>query len=90
MTTLRERLIKWGSTNPHVIDRIVRLNPNPKEGEMLRGWHPARHVGRMWHRDVIGKGAFIRKYGRIEYELLPEQAIIKDGKRVYIMRQYAL
>lgn len=81
--TLEDRLKERG-VSAKVRDRILRLNPNPQEGMRLRGWNPAFTVSDQTHIDVIGKGEFIRRFGRPAFERLPKDAIIKRGRHVLI------
>lgn len=37
--------------------------------------------------DAIGKGQFIRMYGRDVWDKLPKSAILRDGKRAYATRE---
>lgn len=64
--------------------RIRRLNPNPQQGDRLRGWHPTRAVYLRCDRDEISKGHFLRKYGRAAFEALPMRLIRKEGRRVFL------
>lgn len=70
--------------------RVLRLNPNPRDGEILRGWHPAPTAARFClYNDVVSKRAFIRKHGRDAWDRLPRDAIHRDGRRAYVTR-YAI
>lgn len=65
--------------------RIRRLNPDLQLGQRIRGWNPAFTMkATFWYRDVMGKGKFIRTYGRDAWGRLPPQAISKMGKRCMV------
>lgn len=64
-----------------VKSRILRLNPNPIEGMRLRGWHRKETVRKMVHVAVMGRGEFLRRFGRGAWDLLPPSVIYKDGRR---------
>lgn len=70
-----------------VRERIVRLNPNLKPGMKLRGWHPTETEKSMTMlRDVVGKGAVIKCYGREAWDFLKGKGgyIFKLGRREYV------
>lgn len=77
---------------PAVQARLRRLNPNYKEGDRLRGWHPA-HSARFMRvlHGVMGKRLFIAAFGRAKWNELAANPyyIIKHGKRAY-MRYVAI
>lgn len=79
-----ERIMERKGMSENVRARIRRLNPNPQEGEMIRGWHPTRPVYLRCERDEISKGHFLRKYGRAAFEALPRYCIRKEGRRVFL------
>lgn len=63
-----------------VAERILRLNPDPSPGSLLRGYHPsARTTG--IYMQFIGKREFLRKYGRAAWDALPRMCIRQDGHR---------
>jgi hypothetical protein len=69
--------------------RILRLNPNLKQGTRLRGWHPTQTAKQnaAWH-GWVSKGAFIREHGRETWEAIPNGAKIKEGRRQYVSREF--
>jgi hypothetical protein len=68
-----------------VRERIRRLNPNPVEGEWVRGLrHNRERVEMRALRHTITKGAFIRSHGREAFNRIPRSDHIKRGRRVYI------
>lgn len=70
-----------------VRERILRLNPNPKPGEKLRGWNPAFTQHRMGYRGH-GKGWFIREHGREAWEILRSRGLYhKQGRHVTIAEE---
>jgi hypothetical protein len=74
--------------SPDIIDRVVRLNPNPVEGDRMRGIHyKCQDDPRVWF-GAVGKGEFIRRFGRAAFQALNSTAILKRGRRVYIRRAY--
>jgi hypothetical protein len=82
----RERLEHWlvvQRVSPAVRERVMRLNPFPREGELPRGWHP-KNTGRRINIDACGKGEFIRLYGREAFARVPRTALFKDGRRVFV------
>lgn len=71
-----------------ILERVIRLNPNPVEGERLRGLHLTAMESRemFWLYDCIGKGEFLRRYGRDAFARVPRQHLRKRGRRVYVTR----
>lgn len=70
-----------------LIERVVRLNPNPVPGCQLRGLNLSRNRDGAFYRDLISKGASIRQRGRQWFDGLPKHLHVKCGKRVYIARE---
>lgn len=73
---------------PEIIERVVRMNPGAIEGDLLRGIHYKRRDDPQWWIDCIGKGAFLRRFGRVAFDTLDPRAILKRGRRVYIRYAY--
>ncbi len=71
---------------PEVRARIRRLNTNYREGDVIRGYHPAWQASREYWRDIVSKSRFIRNYGRDAWAALPSGVIRKNGKRCYVDR----
>lgn len=87
MTELEERLRSRG-VGRAIIDRVLRLNPNPREGQRLRGIHfKQTYRVRRFFMDFVSKGEFIRQYGRPVWDRIPMAYIEKDGKRSYVSRR---
>lgn len=84
---LKERLAerKFGEV---VCSRVLRLNPNPKDGEILRGLHLSSHNDPRWMIGAISKGEVIRRYGRTAWGNTPQHQIISRGKRKYVRSEY--
>lgn len=61
--------------------RIRRLNPNPQEGERMRGWHPTRTARNSIHRDVCSRQTFEKRWGKGSAQRLPPGALVKAGGR---------
>ncbi|RAK52118.1 hypothetical protein [Phenylobacterium deserti] len=74
---------------PAVAERVLRLNPDPQEGERLRGLHYKRADDPRFWFFMISKGQFIRERGRAAYAALPRQAIYKQGRREFVRSVYA-
>lgn len=70
--------------SPEIIDRIIRLNPELREGASLRGWNYKRFREPGINLDCISKGRFLQRFGRSAYESLPASAFMKRGRRVYV------
>jgi len=50
---------------PRVRERVLRLNPNPKEGIMLRGWHRKKTLNNLrCMEDLVGRDDILRHYGK--------------------------
>jgi hypothetical protein len=85
----RQRFIAWidkHKRGSRVRERILRLNPSIKEGECIRGWHPAPTLKNLdITRGVMGKREFIRKFGREALAKVPRHCFWKSGKRTYIV-----
>lgn len=70
-----------------LIARVMRLNPNPEPGVMLRGIHLASTAkDRRWQYGDVSKGEVIRRRGRSAWDAVPKGLIRRDGKRAYISR----
>lgn len=84
---LRRRTI-----NPHVIERIMRLNPKGvKEGQVPRGWRDGDAQRTMRRFSLaMTRGQVIREHGRGVWFLIPRAAIQKDGRREYVGRARVL
>lgn len=80
--------------NPHVIERIMRLNPKGlPPGCFARGWR----VGDRRRRNLtvtarFTRGQVIRAHGREAWERIPSEFIQRDGRRQYVgaIRLYRL
>lgn len=73
--------------NPHVIERILRLNPRgAKEGHIPRGWRDGDRGRReRWAVSrFLTKGQVIRKHGRAAWDAIPREHIEKMGRREYV------
>jgi hypothetical protein len=78
--------------NPHVIERILRLNPNGvKEGAIPRGWRDGdrRRKARLYSASMT-RGDVMREHGRAVWLLIPRSAIQKAGRREYVGRHHVL
>lgn len=70
-----------------IIDRIIRLNPVLVEGQLLRGWHQKRFYDpRVWRHEYVGKGEFLRQFGREAFDRVRKRDILKRGRRVFVNR----
>ena len=79
-----ERRMRERGFGEALIARVVRLNPNPVPGQKLRGLNLSRNRDEAVYRDLISKGACIRRRGRTWFEGVPNSLHVKCGKRVYI------
>lgn len=68
-----------------IAERVLRLNPNPRPGEGLRGIH--RRMNLRWHTGAMPKGEFIATFGRAAFDALPKHALFKSGKRRWVTRE---
>lgn len=86
-----EQVLIQRKITPAVRERILRLNPNPREGQLLRGYHPNNHF-RYWRYtlDCVPKGEFIRKHRRKAWDALPNGLKYKDGRRRWVSRKTLL
>lgn len=74
-----------------IVGRIMRLNPDPKPFDILRGLHLAPTLHREALRaDVLGKRDFIVKVGRDAWDRLPKHCVRKNGRRKYVTREAVL
>jgi hypothetical protein len=77
------RMLGERKVAPEIIERVVRLNPNAVEGDMLRGIHyKCRDDLRWW--GYVPKGQYLRRFGREAFGRLRPEAIRKRGRRVFI------
>lgn len=76
--------LRAAHVSPAIIERVLRLNPNPESGTKLRGIHykDAAHSYRFAR--FVSKGRFIRRYGREAFERIPTRELHKDGRRIYV------
>lgn len=89
MMTLEEKLIRNHVSRP-IIERILRLNPNPQPGTTLRGWNRKNNPA-LW-RNLVSRGEIIRRHGRHSWHWLISKEkhtprVIKYGRRKYIARE---
>jgi hypothetical protein len=68
-----------------VTSRILRLNPTPKMGEHIRGWHPHKSRSDFIHIHVISLGDFCKLHPVAEWRAYPRSAFVFSGKRKYLM-----
>lgn len=75
----------WGEAE-RIIERVARLNPDGiTPGSWPRGYHPHwRYQPDPAEFGLVGKGAFITKYGREAWDALPGDVIRKNGRRQYV------
>ncbi len=70
---------------PAVAARILRLNPNYREGYRVRGCHPRPSIRKSWHIDVCTRERFERKWGKGSARRIhPAQRVNAGGKRRWI------
>jgi hypothetical protein len=69
-----------------IIERVARLNPDPQPAQRLRGIHFTSHerANLFWRIGAIGKGEFLRRYGRERFAKLGPADLIKRGRRIYV------
>jgi hypothetical protein len=83
------KLFERRKVGPAVRERILKFYPtgHAPDGERLRGWHPAPTLHNVaFYRDVMGKRAFISKFGRAAWAAMPAYSKLKDGRRQYVHR----
>lgn len=81
MDSYSERFRAWvAKRKPEVRARILRLNPSLEQGRMIRGYRSHRRSTNVATGN-LGKGYFIKKYGREAWAALPRCCIIHDGHR---------
>lgn len=80
--------LRTRTANPHVIERILRLNPKgAREGSIPRGWRDGdrKRRDRRWpYSACFTRGQVIRKNGREAWERIPRDHIQRDGRRQYV------
>ena len=77
--------LKKRRVGDRVRERVLRLNPNPREGEMFRGWHPRPTVRKSLNRDVVTRECFDRRWGKGASRRLGKDAFLNaGGKRRWI------
>lgn len=72
------------TSNPHVIERIMRLNPKGLEqGCFLRGWRVNDQMrrNRCMFMAVMARGRVIREFGRAVWDSIPRRRLVQDGRR---------
>lgn len=67
-----------------VIERVMRLNPHPREGDIPRGFH--YKDGWSWGiiRGLVQKGAVLRDHGLKVWASIPRDSITKRGRREWV------
>lgn len=70
--------------SPAIVERVVRLNPDPEPGRALRGIHYKDDRAWALMYGHMRKGAFIRRYGREAFDAVDPQDIRKRGRRVLV------
>lgn len=79
-----EHSLRARKVSEAIIERILRLNLEPRPGERLRGLH--YKDGWFWGlpRGLIQKGAVLRRYGYEAWERIPRASWVKNGRRVWV------
>jgi hypothetical protein len=78
------RLRELGIGEAHIA-RVVRLNPSPEEGALLRGLKITRTARKSFDRDVYSRPVFEARWGKGSASQLPPQCFIRvGGKRKFI------
>lgn len=67
-----------------VRERVLRLNKTFVEGKRIRGWHRKETYRNNWSMDAVGKGEFIRRWGRVPWSILHKDLKHKNGRREYV------
>ena len=65
-----------------VMNRIVKLNKNIEEGEIIRGYQHRKFFDRPYDTQYVTL-ASLKRAGK-DISILPKEALIKKGKRVYV------
>lgn len=80
---LRLRALKVSEA---IVERVLRLNPDPREGYRLRGFH--YKDGRGWGlmTGMIQKGEVLQCHGREVWDRIPRSEWVKKGRRVWVSR----
>lgn len=73
-----------------VVSRIVRLNPEPREGERLRGFHRKLTARSALHMDVCSRQVFERRWGKGSANRLALSAFVSAGGRRRFIKGMAL
>ena len=76
--------------NPHVIARVLRLNPDPHPGTLLRGWRQGE-PDRALFPSIISLAMLERRHGRVlRHDPEVRRCIIRYGRRHYLKRCSAI
>lgn len=91
-STLRHNLetrLRKHHVGEAIIQRVLRLNPDSHEGQRLRGIQRQETLPvKQFYRACVGKGEFIRRFGRPAWEWLKEYGWYdRDGRRVMISQE---
>ena len=97
--TIIERLAAHMDTmhvSPHIKARVLRLNPNPKEGILIRGWHRKKTLKNLRIMvDIVGREDVLfhygKKYGPLIWRKISRSACVQGhGKRKRFKRGHLL
>lgn len=70
--------------SPHIIERVLRLNPEGGRRLRLRGLHRKESGRHLWTVDAASKGEIIRRFGREVFDRIPRDAHIKRGRHIFV------
>lgn len=72
--------------SPAIIERVLRLNPNPRRGYLLRGIHYKNYDSPRFTMDCTTKGEVLRRFGRDVFDRIPKDRWIRRGRRIWVNR----
>jgi hypothetical protein len=79
-----EQRLRARKVGEAIIERVLRLNPEPRVGVRLRGLHYKEGAAWGLPRGLIQKGEVLRRYGREAWARIPRERWVKDGRRVWV------
>lgn len=67
-----------------IVERVMRLNPNPDQGQMPRGIHFKRHYEPAYWEGWVPIRAAEKRFGTDVVAAVPKDEIRKSGRRRYV------
>lgn len=78
-----ESQLREAKVSEAIIERVMRLNPDPHPGARLRGIHYKRAFGPSRYEGWCSRSQVIREYGRDAWDEIDPRYLRKHGRRQF-------